>query len=163
MEDDMAIIHVNRRGQTYYLHVGRTKIGKAKYFFSQESGETLAEEVPAGFEIYEHIRGQVYLRCQRPKLITDEEVLLVDSEMKKTGSGHHRVERDLKILTVYAADFNALPLDPLFGIIPLTNRAKLDDALKRALTYEAVFRFVLAEPRKRLFQAERYCYFGSVD
>ena len=30
----MAIEHVNRRGDTYYLHEGRTRTGRPKFFFS---------------------------------------------------------------------------------------------------------------------------------
>ena len=29
--------------------------------------------------------------------------------------------------------------------------------------YEAKFRFTLIDPEKRIFSAERWCYFGSID
>ena len=31
----MPVTHVNRKQDTYYLHVGRTKTGKPRYWFSE--------------------------------------------------------------------------------------------------------------------------------
>ncbi len=50
----MPITHTNAKGKTYYLHQGTTKTGKPKYHFSMQSEGTLAESIPAGFEIYEN-------------------------------------------------------------------------------------------------------------
>jgi len=33
----MSVKHVNRKRDTYFLHEGKTKTGKPKYFFSKES------------------------------------------------------------------------------------------------------------------------------
>jgi hypothetical protein len=33
----MTVQHVNRKGQTYYLHQGQTKSGKPKYYFSMKA------------------------------------------------------------------------------------------------------------------------------
>jgi hypothetical protein len=54
----MVIEHINRRGDTYYLHEGRTKTGKPKYFFSRNRAGTLADSVPNGFEVYESPNAQ---------------------------------------------------------------------------------------------------------
>src|SRR5438552_6407907 len=74
----MGIEHVNRRGDTYYLHEGRTKTGKPKYFFSRKRAGTLAAALPAGYEVYENPNAQVFLRKTLPKLVTDEEVATVE-------------------------------------------------------------------------------------
>jgi hypothetical protein len=50
----VPITHTNAKGKTYYLHQGTTKTGKPKYHFSMQSEGTLAESIPAGFEIYEN-------------------------------------------------------------------------------------------------------------
>jgi hypothetical protein len=76
----MTISYTNRRGQTYYLHMGRTKTGKPRFYFSQNQYGDLADAVPAGYEIYEHPEGQVHLRRELPKLITDEEIALLEKE-----------------------------------------------------------------------------------
>ena len=50
----VPITHTNAKGKTYYLHQGTTKTGKPTYHFSMQSEGTLAEIIPAGFEIYEN-------------------------------------------------------------------------------------------------------------
>ena len=75
----MHIEHTNRKGQTYYLHVGKTKTGKPKYQFSKKSTGDLVNEIPEGYEIYEHpVNGQVFLRKKLPRLITDLEKNIVE-------------------------------------------------------------------------------------
>jgi hypothetical protein len=39
--------------------------------------------VPEGFEIYENIGGQVFLRRKTPKLITDEELVMLREALKQ--------------------------------------------------------------------------------
>ena len=70
-----AIEHTNRRRQTYYLHKGVTKSGRANWFFSLKFPASPVESIPEGFEVYETPDGQVFLRKARPKLITDVELL----------------------------------------------------------------------------------------
>ncbi len=79
----MPITHVNRKWKTYYLHIGKTKSGKDKYYFSTKSDETLAETIPDGYEVYENPNAQVFLRIIQPKLITDTERAVVE-----TGGGN---------------------------------------------------------------------------
>ena len=82
----MSITHTNAKGKIYYLHQGTTKTGKSKYHFSMQSEGTLAETIPAGFEIYETPNAQVFLRRIPPKLITDEERQVVEEGMRKYAS-----------------------------------------------------------------------------
>ena len=65
----MAIEYVNRRGDTYYLHQGKTKTGKPTYFFSRKKEGTLAEAIPGRLNKLEgvvhtatHIAFQTYSR-----------------------------------------------------------------------------------------------------
>ena len=80
-----AVQHVNRKGDTYYLHQGRTKTGKPKYFFSKKSEGELCRQLPDGFEIYENPRGQVYCRRIQPKLITEQEIEVVREAIRNCG------------------------------------------------------------------------------
>ena len=58
----MPVTYVNRYLDTYYLHVGRTKTGKPKYWFSTKADGDLVEAIPEGYEVYENPDAQVYLQ-----------------------------------------------------------------------------------------------------
>lgn len=79
----MPIQYINRKEQMYYLHQGTTKTGKPKYFFSMKAEGNILEAIPEGYEIYENPNAQVFLRKIQPKVITDEEKIIVESGMKK--------------------------------------------------------------------------------
>ena len=79
----MSIQHTARTGKTYYLHVGQGKGGKPNYFFFTEEEGPLADCLPPGFEIYENINGQVFLRRKLPRLITEEEMARVKEALKR--------------------------------------------------------------------------------
>lgn len=57
-----VVFHKNRRGITYYLHEGKTKTGKPRYFFAKTVGEGALTKVPDGFEVSESINAIVSLR-----------------------------------------------------------------------------------------------------
>src|SRR5215469_12888926 len=87
----MPITHKNCRGQTYFLHEGKTKTGKPKYFVSQKAEGNLPEAVPDGYEIYERPGGLVFVRrIQTPpilpvelKYVQDKIAPLVNQEDEK--------------------------------------------------------------------------------
>ena len=80
----MPVTYKNRRGKIYYLHKGKTKTGKSKYHFSFKNKGELVDEVPDGYEIYEHPpNGQVLLRKKLPRFITDIESHMIEKELKK--------------------------------------------------------------------------------
>jgi hypothetical protein len=47
--------------------------------------------------------------------------------------------------------------------LPWISKATIKEAAIQNATYMAVMRFVLADPEKRLFWAERFCFRGSLD
>lgn len=104
--DIMSISYTNRKGQKYYLHVGDKKTGKPNYYFSSKVSCTpLANVVPPGREIYENPDGQVFLRRALPKLISDAELEMVEKELGRVARlKGSRLERKLRVLTVYLAD-----------------------------------------------------------
>lgn len=57
-----TVSYTNRKGQVYYLHAGKTKTGKRRYFVAKTIGAGALAELPAGFEI-------------RPSLVIDDETL----------------------------------------------------------------------------------------
>jgi hypothetical protein len=58
----MTATYTNRKGKTYYLHQGKTKLGNPKYFFALRDEGNLVEAIPSGYEVYENPNGQVFLR-----------------------------------------------------------------------------------------------------
>ncbi|KKM87650.1 hypothetical protein LCGC14_1266760 [marine sediment metagenome] len=56
----MLVTYINRKEDIYYLHKGKTKTGKPKYFFSKKRNGDLVEKIPDGYEIYENPNAQVF-------------------------------------------------------------------------------------------------------
>jgi hypothetical protein len=79
----MPVIHVNRKRDTYYLHAGKTKTGKPRYWFSTKVDGGLVEAIPGGYEIYENPDAQVFLRKELPRLIADEEIAILREGLLK--------------------------------------------------------------------------------
>jgi len=159
----MAIQHTNRKGKTYYLHRHTTKGGRVGYHFSLDDEGQLVEEIPAGYEIYEHPRGQVFLRKKREPIITEEEVNLVRSEMEKRASVEHFLidVRD-RAIVIHTADQDMDELQEFLSPFGLSGR-RVEEVLARHLSYTPMMRFVLHDAEERTFTAERYCFLGGID
>jgi hypothetical protein len=158
----MPIIHTNARGDHYYLHVGTTRTGKPKYFFSKKETGDLALATPDGFEVYEDADARVTLRRMLPLLITDAELAVVERELKKCKSIlRYHLDRKRKLLTVSVAEHNP-GVDLVRQMFPFDNE-KFEVSLLRMARLIAAFRFELVDDKKRLFQAYRYCYLGDID
>src|SRR5215813_4979954 len=101
----VPITYTNAKEKTYYLHQGTTKTGKPKYYFSTQPEGTLAEAIPAGFEIYENPNAQVFLRRIPPKIITDEERQVVEDGMRKYADvKDYKIDVRGNAIVVYTAD-----------------------------------------------------------
>jgi hypothetical protein len=160
----MAISHTNRRGQIYYLHEGRTKTGKVRYFFSLKADGQLAETLPDGFEAHETPEGQVFLRKILPNLITDEELAAAERELRRHPKIKHAyAERKLEVLTLYVADKHGGLETALRRLVPFERSREIENIVSSVLRYSAELRFLLVDDASRLFQAQRYCYRGSID
>ena len=121
--------------------------------------------MPEGFEIYESVRGQVFLRRKQPKIIQDKEMALIESRIAKLVSGKlYKIEVRHKTITVFES---ADPLDRLAGFAPLLSPPKAMDVERafreRFASYQAVMRFVLTDLELRLFAPQRFCFRGSVE
>ncbi len=127
-------------------------------------GTPLADVVPQGFEIYEDPNGQVFLRRILPRMISDDELATVKRELgsiaRLKGS---RVERKLRVLTVYVADRKEDLIKELRRLLPSGRLAHMDHAPEDLWSYNAELQFVLVDEKRRLFQARRYCYLGRID
>jgi len=160
----MTVTHTNRMGKTYYLHQGTTKTGKPQYFFAFRDEGDLVDTIPSGYEIYENPNGQVFLRKIRPQLITHEEVATVEAGMRQ----HCRLENyivDVKknTILIYTPDQDVDLLAETFEIFPGVQIERAKAALQSVLSYSPMLQFVLVDEEKRLFEARRYCFLGSID
>jgi hypothetical protein len=160
----MAVEHINRKGQKYYLHQGTTKTGKPKYFFSQKNKGTLVQTIPDGFEIYENPNAQVFLQKIQPKMITDEEFVTVEQGMKKFYSlQYYQIDVKKEIIYVYTPNQNVNNLSRYHSSFSIANPIDIESAIARSLSYSPMLRFILHDEQKRIFAAERFCFLGSID
>jgi hypothetical protein len=160
----MAIEHINRKGQKYYLHQGTTKTGKPKYFFSQKNQGTLVQTIPNGFEIYENPNAQVFLQRIQPKIITLDEIATVEKGIKKFSHLQYwKIDVKKETIHVYTPNQNVTNLSALYSSFPLTKGTDIESAIARSLSYSPMLRFILHDEQKRIFAAERFCFLGSID
>src|SRR5262245_49788628 len=162
----VPITYTNAKRKTFYLHQGTTKTGKPTYHFSMQSEGTLAESIPAGFEIYENPNAQVFLRSIPPKIITDEERQMVEDGMRQYAEVQdYKIDVKGNAIVVYTADQDIETLAGLFQDIypdPTTN-PQLMTLLRNEIHYSPMLQFVLKNEQRRLFTAQRYCFRGAID
>lgn len=152
----------NRKDKDHYLHVGKTRTGKPKYFFSMKKDGVLAPAIPAGYEIYEHPNAQVFLRKVVPRAITDEEWSVVEDSVRKQAKIDNAIVDVRKdTITVFLPDQNLGELVQLFSNVPVRNEKGLHRALETSLTYSPMMRFVLDDRKKRTFTVERMYFSGE--
>jgi len=161
----LPITHVNRRWKTYYLHIGKTKTGKDKYYFSLKTNGPLAETIPDGFEIYENPNAQVFLRKIQPKLITDFEKAMVERGMRQYSKvKNFQIDIRGENITIYIPDQDKDVLSELVqSAFPNRSKKDIDKTLEKEITFSPMLRFILTDEENREFVAERYCFRGSID
>jgi hypothetical protein len=166
----MPITYTNRKGLTYTLYRGQTRTGKPRYYFGRADkgrGEPVME-LPPGFMINESVNGVVSLVKDRPSLIQPEEVAAIEAVMQqhpeatryRVAVKHDRIE----IYENVGPDFDALLGElHIVGLSRLGLAERLRASEERYARYTPVLRFILLDPARRLFGAERMCYLGSID
>ncbi len=161
----MAVIHVNRKGETYYLLVGRTKSGKPKFYTSKKPGENSAEVMPEGYEIYESpADGAVYARLIRPTcLVAMERELVRNGVRDATGKQHFFVEIQQDALVVYWPERDPEAVASFFSRFSGSSKdgESMSEWTTRHVRYTPELRFVLVDPDKRRFAVDRMCYRGG--
>ena len=155
----MTVTHTNRRGKTYYLHQGRTKLGNPKYFFALRDDGVLVDDIPIGYEVYENPNAQVFLRRIPVKIVTDEEVAVVEDGMRQfCRLEHYIVDVKKNAILIYTPDQDVDLLAETLDGISSFQRTRSRAILERALSYSPVLQFVLTNKLKRLFATWRYSY-----
>ncbi|MBN2329462.1 MAG: hypothetical protein JXR73_20140 [Candidatus Omnitrophica bacterium] len=160
----MTITHTNRKGKTYFLHRGKTKTGKAKYYFSSKREGECVESIPPGYEVYENLNAQVFLRKIRPKLIRDEEISIVEQGIKKHSNiKEFKIDVRDKVITVYLSDLNKS--ETIYNKGPLAQLMTEQHLQinRGSVRYFPMMRFVLINEEERIFCVERMCFRGGDD
>lgn len=157
----VGLEYTNRKGKTYYLHVGTTKKGNPRYHFSMETSGELAKSIPEGYEIYENPNAQVFLRKIQPKEILDEEIAILEKALRAhVKPTKYKIDARGKVITIFWTDQSGPErgdLSSFFGM------ARMGEFYERNAYFSPIFRFTLVDTQDRLFTAERFCFRGSID
>jgi hypothetical protein len=96
-ETTKVFSYENRLGDRYYLHEGKTKTGKPKYFFARDVRNGALAEMPEGFETTESINGVVSVRRKKPGEVSipPSDVKLVEAAVER-----HRHLRWFKVQAI---------------------------------------------------------------
>ena len=157
----MVLKYTNCRGQTYVLHRGTTKTGKPKYYFSLQTNGNVIDSIPEGYEIYEHPRGQVYVRKIQPKVFSDRELETVKQGIKQYSQVKNFIlDIKDKSIIIYLADEDVINLPEIF--IPFGGKDNYLKHLASVLSYTPMMRFMRRKDSKN-FWVQRWCFRGSVD
>jgi hypothetical protein len=161
----MAVQHVNRRGDTYHLHLGKTKTGKPRWFFSTKPEGELAKSIPEGYEVYENPNAQVFLRKKTPRLITEDEVAVVERGVRElAGQKYFAVDVKGESIIVHLPNSDRAGLeDRLLSRFGFAYSAALAAEADKSLSYSPMMKFDLVDDERRTFCAYRWCFRGSID
>ena len=79
----MPVTYVNRYRDTYYLHAGKTKTGKPRYWFSTKAEGDLVDAIPEGTRSMRTPTPRVYFRKIVPQIVTPAEIAVVKYGLKR--------------------------------------------------------------------------------
>lgn len=164
----MPIEYVNRKGDRYLLRQGKTKTGKPNYYMSRKPTGAPVEEMPEGYELYEHPeQGLVFIRKIRPtRILPEEREKLVAWTRELAGTEYFIVDIQDDSLVVYTPGQgpaeSARIFDKLGPIFP-GRKAVMEDFFAKNAVYVAMFRFTLVDEKERQFSVDRWCFKGSID
>ena len=132
-------------GDTYYLHEGRTKTNKARYFVTKTPREGILSEMPKGFEFSESINGVVSVRKidGSAASIPESDIALIHTEMARHNHlCNHRIDilkGEIVVFEPMANSFFELPAQ-LARTFPVGARQGV--GMRRRVRYNPVMKFV---------------------
>ncbi len=145
--------HTNRFGDTYYLHHGTTKTGRARYFVARAVGPGALSAMPEGFEFAESINGVVSVKRVggRSGLVPQADVDAVRREMARHDRlRHYAVDVRKDEIIVYEPEGSLVEMvqDPAgwgraFGLPPEVPVRRLEARAPRT-RYAPVMKFGFA-------------------
>jgi hypothetical protein len=141
----MPFTYTNRKGDAYTLYRIKTAGGKYRYILAQQSKKgDPADELPAGYRVKETATGAVSIVLDEPSLIQPAETAAVERALRqlpKPGDYLAVVQHDR--IEVYATVAVAR-----YGWYSARREGEPPQ-------YDPVLRFVLIDPERRVFRADR--------
>ena len=162
-----VVTYTNRMGDIYYLHVGRTKSGKVRYFVAKTIREGVLSAMPDHFEFSESINGVVSVRKTDTSAPRIPEADLAIARAEMASHAHlrsHRIEV-IKGEIVVLEPMGGLSAEVIAAMSrPFFMRAEGPDTLvggvRARVRYAPVMKFVpLGEPSG--YSVLRMTYRGS--
>jgi len=156
----MPVEYINRQNEKYYLKTAPTKAGKysiAPYKTSKKINPVeLVDEIPPGYEFYEDPKeARVYFRKIPAYNISDEEVGIIDSVMKKHETvSDYLINKGVNDITVYVSNLGDMKYCG-DDIVP-----GFRERLYLFRRYDDNLKFIKTGKK---YSVQRYCYLGSVD
>ena len=150
--DTEVLAFTNRRGATYYLHEGKTKTGKPRYFAAKTVRKGALATMPAGYEFSESINGVVSVRKVDPSAprVPDTDLAMIRAEAARHEHLRlHRIEAVKGEIVVFEA-LGGMSLDGMedmariWGVSPEMMEARLGP-LKSKTRYDPVIKFEPAD------------------
>jgi hypothetical protein len=165
---NMSLQYVNRRGDRYYVLQGKTETGKPKYYCSKKNDGVPVESLPDGFEIHEApAKAIVSIRKIRPsRIMASERELVVRLARELAKASAVIVDVDGDSLVVYASDADPERATDIIRELVGSNAvpdSKVREWITLTAQYSAALRFTLTDEENRRYNAERWCFRGSVD
>ena len=158
-----GLAYTNRMGDTYFLHEGKTKTGKVRYFVAKKTRAGALATMPEGFEFSESINAVVSVRkiqISEPKIPT-EDIALVQAEMNlHPHLREYRIDTIKDEIVVFEPENYHLGLDT--GRVPDGFEIVFRNACKmnRRIRYSPVMKFVPTK-KKTEYTAHRMTYRGE--
>jgi hypothetical protein len=154
-------------GDTYYLHEGRTKTGKVRYFVAKTPREGVLSAMPEGFEFSESINGVVSVRKidLSATSVPEADVALVCAEMARHRHlrGHH-IEVVKGEIVVFEPTAGTSPDWATDAARPFLMRPQSPEiwggSLRRRVRYGPVMKFVPLRERSN-YRVHRMTYRGD--
>jgi len=157
-----VVTHTNRLGDAYYLHEGKTKTGKPRYFFAKRVGDGALAEMPPGFEVSESINGVVSVRRSTAGavVVPQSDVKLVEAAVDRCAHLQGYVVRVAgSAIVVFEPHPRPDELRDFAQRLGIAHRAPsfIDDRMKRA-QYAPVLKF---ERDGEVYVVHRMTYRGE--
>jgi len=161
----MPVTHTNCRDQIYFLHKGKTKTGKPRYWASQKAEGNLLESIPEGYEIHERPGGMVFVRKIPKTLILPHEQQCVQDQLTP-------LNKQLAATYVESECWyvRTLTVDVQRYLERNSTRYETEIQDKEIIIYEVsrgdgrpLMKFSLYDEESREYLAYRWCFKGRID
>jgi len=165
----MPILHENCYGKKYFLHQGKTKTGKPKYYMSMQTEGNFAETLPEGYEIYERPGGMVFVRKIPKTPILPHELKYVQEKIAPLVNeiDEENYAEWYSILSAMNPDYHSS--ESHAHLAQIRTRFEAEIRGKEIVVYEVrgmgnpIMKFKLLDEDSREYLAYRWCFRGRID